>query len=153
MLSFLVDLGRIELPTRQCECRIIPLYYRPFILWFPKIGELLVVRIVPTSTYQLYVSAATCSTTKHFIQFKKTTPGSWNERATRSSHRRSFNVPVVRLSSFLLQPGAFHPIWEIHAFRAHLISANHASERIRFWNCFTWNNLVSPPRLERELGD
>ena len=25
----LVDLGRIELPTRQCECRVIPLYYRP----------------------------------------------------------------------------------------------------------------------------
>ena len=27
--SDLVDLGRIELPTQQCECCVIPLYYRP----------------------------------------------------------------------------------------------------------------------------
>ena len=27
--SLVVDLGRIELPTQQCECRVMPLYYRP----------------------------------------------------------------------------------------------------------------------------
>ena len=26
---FCVDLGRIELPPQQCECRVMPLYYRP----------------------------------------------------------------------------------------------------------------------------
>src|SRR3989338_1472723 len=39
--SNLVDPGRIGLPPRQCECRVIPLYYRPelsvvnFILFLP----------------------------------------------------------------------------------------------------------------------
>lgn len=27
--SQMVDLGGIEPPPRQCECRVIPLYYRP----------------------------------------------------------------------------------------------------------------------------
>src|SRR3989338_4634072 len=27
----MVDLGRIELPPAQCECAVMPLYYRPFI--------------------------------------------------------------------------------------------------------------------------
>gem|GEM_PF-6607104 len=26
---YIVDLGRIELPSRQCECRVMPLDHRP----------------------------------------------------------------------------------------------------------------------------
>lgn len=65
-----MDLGRIELPTRHCERRVMPLYYRPVLTAFTLAYFAEILKAPPYKIYRNYKGIVALRLNKLFIAKK-----------------------------------------------------------------------------------